>query len=47
MKHDDSINPYEVSFMLEFTCILMKQMIEQFAQDADDIDNEYDGVMKG
>lgn len=47
VKHDDSINPYEVSFMLEFTCILMKQMIEQFAQDADDIDNEYDGAMKG
>lgn len=33
VKHDDSINPYEVSFLVEFTCILMKQMIEQFGQD--------------
>lgn len=38
VKHDDSINPYEVSFVMEFTCILMKQMIEQFAQNTDDID---------
>ncbi len=40
VKHDDSINPYEVSFVVEFTCILMKQMIEQFGQDMDDMDDE-------
>lgn len=37
VKHDDNINPYEVSFVVEFTCILMKQMIEQFGQDTDDL----------
>ncbi len=33
VKHDDNINQYEVSFVIELTCILMKQMIEQFGQD--------------
>ena len=42
VKHDDSINPHEVSFVVEFTCILMKQMIEQFGQEADDLDDEAD-----
>lgn len=42
VKHDDSINPHEVSFIVEFTCILMKQMIEQFGQEVDDIDAETD-----
>lgn len=37
VKHDDSINQYEVSFVVEFTCILMKQIIEQFGQNYDDI----------
>lgn len=42
VKHDDSINQYEVSFVVEFTCILMKQIIEQFGQDSDDIYEEED-----
>ena len=41
VKHDDNINPYEVSFIIELTCILMKQMIEQFGQDTDDLDDEF------
>lgn len=44
VKHDDSINPYEVSFVVEFTCILMKQMIEQFGQDVSDVDEEEEEV---
>jgi len=44
VKHDDSINPYEVSFVVEFTCILIKQMIEQFGQDTTDIDEEEEEV---
>ncbi len=36
VKHDDSINQYEVSFIVEMTCILIKQMIEQFGQDLDE-----------
>ena len=40
VKHDDSINQYEVSFVVEFTCILMKQMIEQFGQNPEDIYEE-------
>ena len=44
VKHDDSINPYEVGFVVEFTCILMKQMIEQFGQDATDIDDEHENI---
>ena len=39
VKHDDSINSHEVSFVVEFTCILMKQMIEQFGQQTDDFDD--------
>lgn len=42
VKHDDSINPHEVNFVVEFTCILMKQIIEQFGQEADDLDDEAD-----
>ena len=44
VKHDDSINPHEVSFVIEFTCILMKQMIEQFGQGTDDLDDEIDEI---
>lgn len=44
VKHDDNINPYEVSFVVEFTCILMKQMIEQFGQDTDDLNEEQEDV---
>lgn len=44
VKHDDSINKYEVSFVVEFTCILMKQIIEQFGQNYDDIDEEEDEI---
>lgn len=44
VKHDDSINPHEVSFVIEFSCILMKQMIEQFGQGADDLDDEADEI---
>ena len=36
VKHDECINPYEVSFILELTCILMKQLIEQFDQDLEE-----------
>ena len=39
VKHDNNINPYEVSFIVEFTCILMKQMIEQFGQEVCDLDS--------
>lgn len=42
VKHDDSIHPHEVSFVIEFSCILMKQMIEQFGQGGDDLDDEAD-----
>ena len=44
IKHDDNINPHEVSFVIESTCILMKQMIEQFGQGSDDLDNEADVI---
>lgn len=44
IKHDDNINPHEVSFVIEFTRILMKQMIEQFGQGSDDLDNEADVI---
>ena len=44
VKHDDSINPYEVSFVIEITCILMKQMIEQFGREAEDIDGYPEGI---
>ena len=40
VKHNESINPYEVTFMIEFTCILMKQMIEQFGQESDRFEEE-------
>lgn len=46
VKHDDSINPHEVSFVVEFTCILMKQMIEQFGQAPDDLDDESEEEME-
>lgn len=46
VKHDDNINPYEVSFVVEFTCILMKQMIEQFGQDTDDLNEEQEDVVE-
>lgn len=44
VKHDDTINPHEVSFVIEFTCILMKQMIEQFGQGNDNLDDEADEI---
>lgn len=44
VKHDDTINPHEVSFVIEFTCILMKQMIEQFGQGNDSLDDEADEI---
>ena len=44
VKHDDTINPHEVSFVIEFTCSLMKQMIEQFGQGNDNLDDEADEI---
>ena len=33
VKHDENINPHEVSFIIEMTCIMMKQLIEVFGQE--------------
>ena len=40
VKHDDDVNAYEVSFIIELTCIFMKQMIEQFGREEDEIDQK-------
>lgn len=41
VKHGESINPYEVAYIIEFTCVLLKQIIEQYAQEPDDVETEH------
>lgn len=40
IKHKDDVNKYEVSFIIELTCIFMKQMIEQFGEIEDKLEKE-------